>query len=262
MTETDAPPEPRPRPKARPRRQAAPKVAEPPKAKPKKRAEKRPKEARPEGRRVGILIAAIAALAVGLLVLVGMIFLPTGAGSATTDAMEELPAAPAQKPFTESITAARTAVPGLPPPGGDVAERFMVFDGSDRAVFSAAPTNPVRILEDSARIKTDAGSAGARALVDPSVADRIAGKTVKVTLIARSATESGAAKLRFAYQSGLAISHWQSADLSGNYAPVALDWRVPAMRTDTASNAIIIEPGIPGDGTGVDVAAIAIDVLR
>ena len=263
-----APPrEPHPRPKAHPRRKVAAAIPEERKAKPRKRSKDRTntkptKEERPQNRRIGILVAAIAALAVGLLVLVGMIFLPSGADSATTEAVSAPPATASKKPFTESITAAKSAIPGLPPAGSDIADRFMVFDGSDRAVFSAAPSNPVRIAEDSARIKTDAGSAGARALVDASIANQLAGKTVKVTLVARSAPANGAAKLRFAYQSGLAISHWQTVDLTGDYQPLSLDWRVPAMRTGTASNTIIIEPGVPGDGTGVDVAAIAIDVLR
>lgn len=67
--------------------------------------------------------------------------------------------------------------------------------------------------------------------------------------------------MRFALQSGLAVSHWQSADLSPNYATYGMIWRVPAART-TAGDYLLIEPGIPGDGTSVDIRAIRIDIVN
>ncbi|HVZ13720.1 MAG TPA: hypothetical protein VG894_04605, partial [Bauldia sp.] len=72
----------------------------------------------------------------------------------------------------------------------------------------------------------------------------------------------GAASMRFAYQSGLAISHWQTANLSSDFTQLGMAWRVPTMRTSASGgDALIIEPGIPGDGTGMDIKAIRIDVL-
>ena len=61
--------------------------------------------------------------------------------------------------------------------------------------------------------------------------------------------------------SGYAISYWQTANLGNDYAPVAMLWRVPAMRTNPAGDYLQIEPGIPGDGTSVDIQSITIDVL-
>ena len=67
--------------------------------------------------------------------------------------------------------------------------------------------------------------------------------------------------MRFAYQSGLAISHWQTANLASDYEAVGMLWRVPTMRTSPAGDFLLIEPGIPGDGTGADIQSIRIDVL-
>jgi hypothetical protein len=84
---------------------------------------------------------------------------------------------------------------------------------------------------------------------------------VRVTLVARSSQERGAANMRFAYQSGIALSHWQTANLGPGYEAVALIWPVPALQTSDTGQYLLIEPGIPGDGTGVDISAIRIDVL-
>ena len=56
-------------------------------------------------------------------------------------------------------------------------------------------------------------SPGVKALIGPGLATRLAGHDVRVTIVARSSREAGAAGLRFAYQSGVAISHWQTANL-------------------------------------------------
>jgi hypothetical protein len=98
-------------------------------------------------------------------------------------------------------------------------------------------------------------------LIGPGLAARLAGQRVRVILVARSARENGAASMRFAYQSGLAISHWQTANLSSDYAPLGLLWRVPSIRTDENGDALLIEPGIPGDGTAMDIQSIRIDLL-
>jgi hypothetical protein len=100
-----------------------------------------------------------------------------------------------------------------------------------------------------------------KAIIGPGLAERLAGQRVRVTLLVRSSTDFGAGAMRFAYQSGLAISHWQTANLSADYQPVGIIWRVPTMRTNPAGDYLVIEPGIPGDGTGVDIQSIKIDVL-
>ncbi len=67
--------------------------------------------------------------------------------------------------------------------------------------------------------------------------------------------------MRFAYQSGLAISHWQTANLSPDFQSLGLLWRVPTMRTNSSGDFLLLEPGIPGDGTGADIQSIRIDIL-
>ena len=84
---------------------------------------------------------------------------------------------------------------------------------------------------------------------------------MRVTIVARSAKDAGAASMRFAYQSGVAISHWQTANLGPDFQAVALTWRVPSMRTGRTGDLLLIQPGVPGDGTGADVKSIKIDLL-
>jgi hypothetical protein len=100
-----------------------------------------------------------------------------------------------------------------------------------------------------------------KVLIGPGLATRLAGHNVRITIVARSSPDIGAAAMRFAYQSGYAISHWQTANLGADYAAVGMLWRVPTMRTNPAGDYLQIEPGIPGDGTGVDIKSISIDVL-
>ena len=137
----------------------------------------------------------------------------------------------------------------------------MLFDGSDPTVFDTDPSNPVRFDGETARVATSSASAGARALVGPGLAARLGGHTVNVIVVARSARENGAANLRFALQSGLAVSYWKTASLTQELEPISLTWRVPTLRTDPKGDSIVIEPGIPGDGTGTEISAIVVDVL-
>ena len=68
--------------------------------------------------------------------------------------------------------------------------------------------------------------------------------------------------MRFAYQSGVAISHWQTANLGADYQAVAMTWRVPGLRTDRGGDLLVIQPGVPGDGNGADIKSIKIDLLQ
>jgi hypothetical protein len=146
----------------------------------------------------------------------------------------------------------------------DVAESLVVFDGRDPTVFEGSPDNPIRFASDAegeyARISSATSAAGARAVIGPGLAERLAGRTVRVTILARASVENGAPNLRFAYQSGVAISHWQAAQLTGSYGTYGMIWRVPAA-DNRGSDYLLIEPGIPGDGTSTDVRSIKIDIL-
>ncbi|MEP0323384.1 hypothetical protein [Bauldia litoralis] len=205
--------------------------------------------------RVGILIGAVGVLAVALIGLTAYILMPATEGP---DVAGQPPAVVTPAP---AAPAAPAQTAGLPPPAEGTIHRFMLFDGSDPTIFETDPSNPVRFDGSSARIASSAGSAGAKAMVGPGLAARLGGHTVRVIVMARSARENGTANLRFAFQSGLAVSYWKTANLTKEFAPIELTWRVPTMRTDPTGNAIIIEPGIPGDATGAEIGAIVIDVL-
>jgi hypothetical protein len=97
--------------------------------------------------------------------------------------------------------------------------------------------------------------------IGPGIAGRLAGQPARIVIVARSSRESGALNMRFAYQSGIALSHWQSADLGNDYTSYGIVWRVPAMQTDPNGDYLLIEPGIPGDGTAADIKSVRLDLL-
>jgi hypothetical protein len=208
-----------------------------------------------EAAKVKVLAGAISALAVLLAVLGGYLFFSRG----TSDAQAVTLDIGVRREVSDAATASRIGSEAL-----DVVQAYSLFDGRDPTIFATTPDNPVRYVSDGggyARISSSASSPGVKAIIGPGLAERLAGQRVRVTLLARSSTDFGAGAMRFAYQSGLAISHWQTANLTADYQPVGIIWRVPTMRTNPAGDYLVIEPGIPGDGTGVDIQSIKIDVL-
>jgi hypothetical protein len=143
-------------------------------------------------------------------------------------------------------------------------QTFMLFDGRDPTVFETSADNPVRFDAQNGivRISSSTSSPGVKVLIGPGLASRLAGREVRVTIVARSSPEAGAATMRFAYQSGVAISFWQTANLGPDFQSVAMIWRVPALRTDRAGDLLVVQPGVPGDGTGADIKSIRIDLLQ
>jgi hypothetical protein len=203
-------------------------------------------------RKVILLVAAVGVLAVALIAVSAYILWPMlfarGPGAVAGAPVGALPPA--------------TTAAEMPPAGNDVLQRFTLFDGSDPTIFDADPSNPIRFDGNVARISTSSDSAGARVTIGPGLASRLAGHTVRVTVMARTAKENGASGLRFAYQSGLAVSYWMTAKLTGQFSPFQLEWRLPSLQTDPSGNVILIEPGIPGEGTGADIGAITVDLLN
>jgi hypothetical protein len=171
----------------------------------------------------------------------------------------------ADAPTATRIVSDSATASEIPERNLDVTESLVVFDGRDPTVFEGASDNPIQFDSDAdggfARISSATSAAGARAVIGPGLAERFAGRTIRITLLARSSDENGAATMRFAYQTGLAISHWQDADLSGSYGTYGMIWRVPAARTNSAGDYLLIEPGIPGDGTSTDIRSIRIEIL-
>jgi hypothetical protein len=217
--------------------------------------EPKPRPPRSERDLVRILAAVIACLAVFLVGFGIYVFYPRSSGPAVAEN-----GAVKQMVISDAATAAE-----IPKRAVDVVKSFDVFDGRDPQVFVGSPDNPIRFDKDKdggfTRVSSTAEAAGARAVIGPGLAVRLAGQTIRITLTARSSREGGADKLRFAYQSGVAISHWQVANVSQAYGEIGLIWRVPTQRTSNG-DALIIEPGIPGDGTGVDIKAIRIDLIK
>ncbi len=201
-----------------------------------------------ERSRVRVLIGAIAALGILLVVFAGLVlwsFLASG----------RAPPAGAGPSASES---------GAALPTGDVVHTFTVFDGGDPTVFESGSGNPVHFDKNAgfARITSSTSDPGVRVMIGPGLAGRISGRPVRVTLVARTSQENGAASLRFAYENGLAISPWQTAHLDSDFASYSLVWRIPAMRADPGSHQLLIEPGIPGEDTAADIQLIKIDVLK
>jgi len=217
-------------------------------------ARSRPRLGLSEQDKVRLLLGVIGLLAVVLISFIVYLTVRPGEEGVT------LPIG-VRREVSDAETATRIAAEDL-----NIKRSFVVFDGQDPTLFETTPDNPVRLDSDAeggyARIASSTVAAGVKALIGPGLAAEFSGQRVRVTITARSSIERGAATMRFAYQSGLAISHWQTANLSPQYADVGLVWRLPAMNTSASGgHYLLIEPGIPGDGTGVDIRSIRIDVL-
>jgi hypothetical protein len=163
-----------------------------------------------------------------------------------------------RREVSDAATAAR-----IPQDNVKVAQTFAVNDGRDPTIFATTPDNPIQFdnANGFARVSSSTSAPGVKVLIGPGLAARLAGHQVRVVIDARSSLDGGAANMRFAYQSGLAISHWQTANLASDYKELGIVWRVPIMRTSPNGDYLLIEPGIPGDGTGADIRAIRIDIL-
>ena len=203
--------------------------------------------------RLRILIGAVAVLAVLLVAGVVWLLLPRSSPPAggTVVLQTNVPGG-----VSDPDTAIR-----LPKEAISVTSSFTLFDGRDPTVFAGDPDNPVRFDGELARIATSVASGGAKVVIGAGLSSRLAGQTVRVVIEARTARENGASTVRFAYQSGVAISHWQTANLSSEFTPLGLVWRVPALRTSPSGDYLIIEPGIPGSGTGVEIRSVKIDLV-
>lgn len=191
---------------------------------------------------------------------------PPTASATAKKSSDRLPiaGAPTSSSATRIVSDSATASE-IPERVLNVAESLVVFAGRDPTIFEGSPNNPIQFDSDAeggfARISSTASTAGAKALIGPGLAERFAGRTIRVTLLARASNRNGAETIRFAYQSGLALSHWQSVDLSSSYGSYGMIWRVPAAHESTAGDFLLIEPGVPGDGTSTDIRSIKIDIL-
>lgn len=224
------------------------------------------------GRMIFIIAGVVLLLVAGL----GGAFFAFSRGpapAATTAAAP--PAKPEPAPPTDIasvIAAAPESSPRPTPPAADVPigalalETLTLFDGRDPSVFQSAPDNPVRFEGDTqggfARVSSSTNSTGSRITVGRGVYERLAGRTIRIVVVARAAATSPAPALRFAYQNGRSLSPWQDGDLGKDYAPLSTTWTVPKERGGPETDAVLIEPGIPGDGTAADIKSVRIEVLK
>ncbi|WP_018182002.1 hypothetical protein [Kaistia granuli] len=224
------------------------------------------------GRRIAAIAAVVLVLAGG--VLGGAYFLVRGPAPQVA-VVEPAPPVRAADPAAPAPPAA-VAPAATPPPattqppeiasGALALESISLFDGRDPSVFQSSPDNPVRFEGDTlggfARISSSSNSTGSRITVGRGVFERLAGRTVRIVVVARAAADNPANTLRFAYQNGRALSPWQDGDLTADYAPLSLVWTVPKERGGPETDAVMLEPGIPGDGTAADVSSVRIEILK
>lgn len=175
------------------------------------------------------------------------------------------PSAPAEAPAGAPAEPAAPASPQIPT-GALALETLNLFDGRDPSVFQSSPDNPVRFEGDTlggfARVSSSANSTGSRITVGRGVFERLAGRTIRLVVVARAAPSDPASSLRFAYQNGRSLSPWQGASLGPTYTPLSMTWTVPKERGGPETDAVLIEPGIPGDGTAADISSVRIEVLQ
>ncbi|BCP51632.1 hypothetical protein K32_02490 [Kaistia sp. 32K] len=223
----------------------------------------------------GRVIAAVAAAAILLVggIFAGAHFLgrapspPVSVAATTPPAPSSQPASPA--PATTAPARPAAPAPASPaeiPTGALALESITLFDGRDPSVFQSSPDNPVRFEGDTlggfARVASSSNSTGSRITVGRGVFERLAGRTVRIVVVARAAATDPANSLRFSYQNGRSLSPWQDGAIGADYAPLSLTWTVPKDRGGPETDAIMIEPGIPGDGTAADVSSVRIEILK
>lgn len=228
--------------------------------------------------RISWRIVAAAVVAILLAGGIGVLFLhgrtPSGEASPAAEvAAAPTPAAapqepePSQRPAAATPTSAEPQTPAASDAnaGGLALETMVLFDGRDPSVFQSAPDNPVAFQGDEqggfARVSSSTSSTGARVEVGRGVYERIAGHRIRIVLVARGSRLAPATSLRFAYQNGRVQSPWTDVAVAGQYTPLSAIWQAPKDRGGPEFDSIIIEPGVPGDGTSVDIRSVRIEVL-
>ncbi|MCW5695967.1 MAG: hypothetical protein KIS96_04425 [Bauldia sp.] len=141
---------------------------------------------------------------------------------------------------------------------------LVVFNGEDPSVFVSGPDNPVQYLTDDTgpfvRIASAASNPGARATIGRGIAGGLGDRQIVVTVNARGAPAQAAATLRFGYLRDNQILGWRTVNITTEFQSLGIAWDVPA-GGGGGEDYLLIEPGIPGDGTAVDVRSIRIEPI-
>jgi len=140
---------------------------------------------------------------------------------------------------------------------------IVLFGGTDPLVFQAGPDNPVIFEGDTAGglVRVVSSTAGtARASIGPGIADGVEGREVRIRIDVRSTPGRPASTLRLAYLRGGTLLEWRTVNVAGEFAIVDAIWTIPTGVPSTNGDALLIAPGVPGDGTAVDIRRITMDV--
>jgi hypothetical protein len=230
------------------------------------RAVAEPRQGAPRRRIWPVIILVLAVVVVGYAATVFIpILFPSGPSTGETT---ETAAAPAAAPAAVAETPVPAAGAALPPaPAGQtpVTSPIILFQGEDPAVFEAGTDNPVRYETGAdgglVRISSSIASGGARAVIGPGVANALAGHSVRIVLEARGAPGQAAATVNLGYQHGAVELTTRQAIVPGDFGPVAATWAIPA-GTGTGADYLLIDPGVPGDGTAIDIRLIRIEIVN
>jgi hypothetical protein len=140
---------------------------------------------------------------------------------------------------------------------------IVLFGGTDPMVFQTGPDDPVNFEGDTAGglVRVVSSTAGtARATIGPGIADRVDGREVRIQIDVRSTPGRPASTLRLAYLRGGTLLEWRTVNVTGDFAIVDAIWTVPTGIASSNGDALLIAPGVPGDGTAVDIRRITMDI--
>lgn len=140
---------------------------------------------------------------------------------------------------------------------------IVLFAGEDPAVFEGGPDNPVRyeVDEQGGFVRLASSTTGGfRAVVGPGVAELLGGHDIRVVLEVRAAPTRPSLTMRIGYLRGTRLLEWRTIGLGSEFEIAALDWAIPP-GPGAVPDALIIEPGIPGDGTALEIRSLGIQIL-
>ena len=215
-------------------------------------------EPRRRGSRIWLIIIFV--FAVGVIGWAGYVFLPLLFPSEPGETSETTAGAP-----EGAAPVAAAAQPVTPTPAAPAGDGIVLFNGADPTVFEAGADNPVNYQGNAdggfVRITSSIDSGGARAVIGPGVAERLAGHEVRVVIEARGSPDQAAGAVRLAYQQDLLILDWRVSRLIGDYAFISASWTIPDRATD-GPDYLLIEPGVAGDGTAIDIRSIRFEIVN
>ncbi|MGV8840613.1 MAG: hypothetical protein ACWA6X_09955, partial [Bauldia sp.] len=140
---------------------------------------------------------------------------------------------------------------------------IVLFGGTDPLVFQTGPDAPVNFDAETAGgiVRIVSSTTGtARATIGPGISGGVEGRSVRIQIDVRGTPGRPASELRLAYLRGNALLDWRTVAVTGEFTIVDAIWTIPTGVPSPTGDALLIAPGVPGDGTAVDIRRIVIDV--